>query len=43
MAVWMGMTIMHTIFAVKPTGEQTPEIEARLRALFDAASAEGRQ
>ncbi|MFB0613971.1 MULTISPECIES: TetR/AcrR family transcriptional regulator [Aurantiacibacter] len=40
MAVWMGMTIMRTVMAVKPVCERSPEIEARLRALFETALSE---
>ena len=40
MAVWMGMTIMRTIIAVDGMGDQTPEFEAKLNALFKAALAE---
>lgn len=39
MAVWMGMTIMRTVMAVEPVCEPTPEIEAKLQALFRAALA----
>lgn len=40
MAVWMGMTIMRTIMAVEPVCERSPEIEAKLKALFEAALSE---
>lgn len=40
MAVWMGMTIMRTIMAVEPVCERSPEIEAKLQALFEAALSE---
>lgn len=43
MAVWMGMTIMHTVFAVGGLCDQSPPIEARLKALFEAALFETRQ
>lgn len=43
MAVWMGMTIMRTVFAVKPMCQQTPEIEAKVQAQFEAALSEARQ
>jgi len=40
MAVWMGMTIMRTVIAVDGMCGQTPEIEAKLQALFETALAE---
>lgn len=42
MAVWMGMTIMRTVIAVEPMCMQLPEIETKLRALFEAALSEVR-
>lgn len=41
MAVWMGMTIMRTVIAVEPMCKQSPEIETKLQALFEAALFEG--
>ncbi|MFB0612535.1 TetR/AcrR family transcriptional regulator [Aurantiacibacter poecillastricola] len=40
MAVWMGMTIMRTVMAVKPVCDHSPQIEAKLQALFEAALSE---
>ena len=40
MAVWMGMTIMRTVFAVDGMGDRSPAFEARLEALFEAALSE---
>ena len=40
MAVWMGMTIMRTVIAVDGMCGQTPEIEAKLHALFETALSE---
>ena len=37
MAVWMGMTIMRTVFAVDGMCERSPLIEKKLQALFEAA------
>lgn len=37
MAVWMGMTIMRTIMAVESLEPCDPEIERKLRLLFEAA------
>lgn len=39
-AVWMGMTIMRTVIAIDPVCQHGPEIEARLKSLFEAALAE---
>src|SRR5690606_29063353 len=40
MAVWMGMTIMRTIIAVESLGPGDPEMERKLRLLFEAALSE---
>ena len=40
MAVWMGMTIMRTIIAVESLGPSDPEMERKLRLLFEAALSE---
>lgn len=40
MAVWMGMTIMRTIIAVESLGPCDPEIERKLRLLFETALSE---
>lgn len=40
MAVWMGMTIMRTIIAVEPMCQDTPALERKLTALFEAALSE---
>lgn len=37
MAVWMGMTIMRTVMSVEPLCEGGPQLEDRLRQLFEAA------
>lgn len=40
MAVWMGMTIMRTVMAIEPIRDRSPEIEAKLQALFETALSE---
>jgi AcrR family transcriptional regulator len=40
MGVWMGMTIMRTIIAVESLDPPDPEIERKLRLLFEAALSE---